>query len=99
MTDTDMMALPTAKLPSWYRALAVFVGVLSIALALIVLADPTLAVALLIFFLAFALLVIGIDRLVSGITGHPFGWMGPTLSGSPGAPGQPPVGPASPPKQ
>ena len=95
------MALPTAKLPNWYRALAVVVGVLSIVLALIVLADPTLAVALLIFLLAFALLVIGIDRLVSGVTGHPFGWMGPALpvaGTGPGAVGQPPVGPPAPPR-
>ncbi len=94
------MPLPTAKLPTWYRALAVAVGVLSIVLALIVLADPTLAVALLIFLLAFALLVIGLDRLVSGITGHPFGWMGPTILGpSGGTGGQPPTGPLTPPKQ
>lgn len=60
------------KLPTWYRALAVTVGVLSIVLAIIVLIEPVLALWLLIFLLAFALLLMGIDRLVAGITGHPF---------------------------
>jgi hypothetical protein len=67
------MAATPVKLPTWYRALAVIVGVFSIALALIVLVEPLLAVWLLIFFLALALLVMGIDRLVAGVTGHPFG--------------------------
>lgn len=70
-----MAASKSAKLPTWYRALAITVGVLSIALALIVLVEPLLALWLLIFFLAFALLLMGIDRLVAGVTGHPFGQM------------------------
>jgi hypothetical protein len=48
---------------------------MSIALALIVLVLPVLAVWLLIFFLALALLMVGLDRLIAGITGHPFGQM------------------------
>lgn len=67
------MAAAPMKLPVWYRTLAVIVGVFSIALALIVLVEPLLALWLLIFFLALALLMMGIDRLVAGITGHPFG--------------------------
>jgi len=67
------MAAVPIKLPMWYRTLAVIVGVFSIALALIVLVEPLLALWLLIFFLALALLMMGIDRLVAGITGHPFG--------------------------
>ncbi len=63
-----------AKLPTWYRAFATFVGLLSIVLALVVLADPVLGVAVLVLLLGFALLVIGIDRLVAGVTGHPFGF-------------------------
>ncbi len=77
-----------AQLPSWYRALAVLVGVISIALAFVVLIDPALAVATLILLLGFALLVIGIDRVIAGITGHPFGWMPVAL---------PPTGPGAPP--
>lgn len=82
------MALPSAKLPTWYRAFAIIVGVVSIALALVVLVEPLLALWLLIFLLGFALLVIGLDRLVAGVTGHPFGWMGPQFLG--GAPPSPP---------
>lgn len=83
------MAPSAMKLPTWYRAFAILVGVISIALALIVLVEPLLALWLLIFLLAFALLVIGMDRLVAGITGHPFGaWvgpLGPVRMGGPGA--------------
>jgi len=99
------MAAATMKLPMWYRTLAVIVGILCIVSALIVLADPLLAVWLLIFLLGLALLVMGIDRLVAGLTGHPFG--GPMISFLPPAGGgsgpgtsqaMPPSGPASPPK-
>ncbi len=69
------MAVHELKLPTWYRVLAIVVGVMSIVLALIVLVFPVLAVWLLIYILAFALLMIGMDRLVAGITGHPFGPM------------------------
>lgn len=67
------MAAVAMKLPMWYRILAVIVGVVSIALALIVLIEPLLALWLLILFLALALLMMGIDRLVAGISGHPLG--------------------------
>lgn len=86
------------KLPTWYRALAVTVGVLSIALALIVLVEPLLALWLLIFFLAFALLLMGLDRLIAGITGHPFGQMMTILPPMMGS-ANPPGGPTSPPGQ
>jgi hypothetical protein len=69
------MATAPMKLPTWYRAFAVIVGLFSIALALVVLVEPLLALWLLIFFLALALLMMGIDRLVAGVTGHPFGQM------------------------
>ena len=95
------MQSSSAKLPGWYRGLAVFVGVISIALAFVVLIDPALAVATLILLLGFALLVIGIDRIVAGITGHPFGLMvsprsppGASETGGPGSGS--PSGPSSP---
>lgn len=70
------MAVSSGRLPGWYRALAILVGLISIALAFVVLIDPALAVATLILLLGFALLVIGIDRLIAGVTGHPYGgWM------------------------
>ena len=98
------MAPPTATLPGWYRALAILVGLISIALAFVVLVDPALAVATLILLLGFALLVIGIDRLIAGVTGHPFGGLmsaegrGVTqelLGAPPGAGGSPPRTPPS----
>lgn len=93
-----MASMSATKLPNWYRALAVAVGIISIVLALIVLVMPLLALWLLIFFLAFALMLIGLDRLIAGITGHPFPGMltfvppamaggdQPTPSGSPPTP-------------
>ena len=69
------MAVHELKLPTWYRVLAIVVGVMSIVLALIVLVFPVLAVWLLIYILAFALLMIGIDRLVRGDNGSPVGPM------------------------
>ncbi len=63
------------RLPTWYRALALVVGLIAIGLAFVVLAFPNLALLTLVFLLGFALLVIGIDRVIAGITGHPFGWM------------------------
>ncbi len=82
------MHAPMVRLPAWYRALTAVVGLISIALAFVILAFPGLALLTLVFLLAFALLVIGIDRLIAGITGHPFGWMpglGPGWMGGPGS--------------
>jgi uncharacterized membrane protein HdeD (DUF308 family) len=81
------MQMSTVRLPTWYRGLAILVGLISIALGFIVLAFPGLALLTLVFLLAFALLVIGIDRLIAGVTGHPFGWMPGMGTGWPGAPG------------
>ncbi len=67
------MQSSSVMLPMWYRGFAVVVGLLSILLAVIVLVDPALGLFALVFLLAFALMIIGIDRLVAGITGHPFG--------------------------
>jgi hypothetical protein len=96
-----MPASPSSKLPDWYRAIAIVVGVLSIALAFVVLAFPGLALLTLVFLLAFALLVIGVDRLLAGVTGHPWGPVlirgdllgrppdSPPGGGRPGGPGPP----------
>jgi uncharacterized membrane protein HdeD (DUF308 family) len=90
-----------AKLPVWYRAVAVVVGLISIALAFVVIVFPAFGLVTLVFLLGFALLVIGVDRLIAGITGHPFGWLpgivrDVTTAGS-GPGGSPPLGPAPPP--
>ena len=88
--EGSMAASATPLLPMWYRTLAVIVGVFSIALALIVLVEPLLALWLLIFFLALALMLMGVDRLAAGISGHPVGGMftlmGPASGGSGGTP-------------
>jgi len=80
------MAETAAKLPTWYRVLATIVGLMAIVSAVIVLADPVLAVWLLIFILAFGLLFMGMDRLVIGISGQPLGWVGPMGPPNPSAP-------------
>jgi uncharacterized membrane protein HdeD (DUF308 family) len=91
------MSNPSVRLPTWYRVVTIVVGLISIGLAFVVLLDPGLALLTLVFLLGFALLVIGIDRIIAGITGHPYGWA--PLSAShvgPGAPGsgqEPPAGP------
>jgi uncharacterized membrane protein HdeD (DUF308 family) len=66
-----------AMLPGWARALAVVVGIVSIILGVVVLAYPGLALLTLIYLLALAFLFIGIDRLIAGITGHPYYWFSP----------------------
>jgi uncharacterized membrane protein YbaN (DUF454 family) len=66
-----------ATLPGWARALAVVVGIVSLVLGLVVLAYPGLAILTLVFLLAIAFLFIGIDRLMAGITGHPYYWLAP----------------------
>jgi hypothetical protein len=80
------MAVTSAKLPTWYRVLASIVGVMTIALAFVVLVDPVLAVWLLVFLLAFGLLFIGMDRLVVGISGQPFWSLGPMTPPTPSQP-------------
>jgi hypothetical protein len=85
-----MHQLSTATLPGWYRVLATIVGIISIALAFVLLIFPGLALLTLVFLLAFAFLVIGIDRLAAGITGHPYGFAPGGLL--PGMGGPPPSG-------
>ncbi len=94
------MVATSTLLPTWYRAFALIVGVISIALALVVLVEPVLALWLVIFLLAFALLVMGIDRIVTGITGHIVSHsalLGPEIASGASAPPSS-GGPASPPK-
>ncbi len=89
------MAAATVTLPTWARALAIVVGLVAIAAGIIVLVFPGIAVLTLVFLLGIALLFIGIDRLMSGITGHPYqGMFGMPLA----PPAQPPASGGSPPK-
>jgi len=59
------------KLPGWARALAIVVGLVSIIAGLLVLVFPGLGLLVVVYFLAFAFLLLGIERLAMGITGHP----------------------------
>ncbi len=92
------MAPTSGKLPTWYRVLATIVGLMCIVSALIVLADPVLAVWLLVLLLALGLLFIGMDRVIIGISGQPLWSVVPMPPGS----GSPPMGsgtgPGMPPK-
>ena len=79
-----------ATLPGWARALAIVVGIVSLILSVVVLTYPGLALLTLVFLLAIAFLFIGIDRLIAGITGHPYYWLMPLrgdLTAPPGAMG------------
>ena len=91
-----MQSQQNMRLPTWYRGLATVVGLISIGLAFVVLAFPGLALLTLVFLLSFALLVIGIDRLAAGITGHPFGFGPAFLNVSPPPSSPPGSGPQSP---
>jgi uncharacterized membrane protein HdeD (DUF308 family) len=87
-----MQQSATMTLPGWARALAIVVGIVSLILAVVVLVFPGLALLTLIFLLAIAFLFIGIDRLIAGITGHPYSLLTPLMppSGSAGTPKPPP---------
>jgi len=61
------------SLPGWARAFAVVVGILSIIAGFLVLVYPGLGLLVVVYFLAVALIFLGLERLAAGITGHPFG--------------------------
>lgn len=61
------------SLPDWARTLAVIVGVLSIIAGFLILVFPGLGVLTVVYVLAFALIMLGVDRLTAGITGHAYG--------------------------
>ncbi len=66
------MQVENRKLPGWARALAVFVGLLSLAAGLLVLVFPGLGVLFVVYLVAFALIMLGVERLGMGITGHAY---------------------------
>jgi len=61
------------SLPGWARTLAVIVGVLSLIAGFLVLVFPGLGVIAVVYILALALMMLGVDRLAAGITGHAYG--------------------------
>ena len=60
------------RVPGWMRALSAIVGIISIIAAILVLVYPAIAVATLVMLLAIGLLLIGIERLVIGISGRTY---------------------------
>lgn len=67
------MEVGKVSLPSWARALAIMVGILSIIAGFLVLIFPGLGVLVVVYFLAVALIFIGVERLAAGISGHSLG--------------------------
>jgi uncharacterized membrane protein HdeD (DUF308 family) len=67
------MEAATVSLPGWARTLAVIVGILSLIAGFLVLIFPGLGILTVVYFLAIALIFIGVDRLAAGITGHTYG--------------------------
>lgn len=57
------------QLTGWMRTLIIIVGIVSIIAAIIVLIYPGIAVRTITIALAIGLLVIGMDRLASGVSG------------------------------
>ena len=66
------MEAETVKLPDWARALAVVVGMLSLIAGFFVLVFPGLGVLAVVYLLAFAMMMLGVDRLATGITGQAY---------------------------
>jgi uncharacterized membrane protein HdeD (DUF308 family) len=67
------MEAETMSLPNWARTLAVLVGILSLIAGFLVLIFPGLGLLVVVYFLAFALILLGVERLAAGITGHAYG--------------------------
>ena len=61
------------SLPNWARTLAVIVGLLSIVAGFLILVFPGLGVLAVVYILAFALMMLGVERLAVGITGQAYG--------------------------
>jgi uncharacterized membrane protein HdeD (DUF308 family) len=61
------------SLPGWARTLAVFVGVLSLIAGFLILVFPGLGILTVVYVLAFALMMLGVERITMGITGHAYG--------------------------
>lgn len=66
------MEVENRKLPGWARALAVVVGLVTLVAGFLVLVFPALGVLFVVYILAFALILLGVERLGMGITGHAY---------------------------
>jgi len=66
------MEVESRKLPGWARALAVVVGLVTLVAGFLVLVFPALGILFVVYILAFALILLGVERLGMGITGHAY---------------------------
>ncbi|HEY9206527.1 MAG TPA: DUF308 domain-containing protein [Candidatus Methanoperedens sp.] len=60
------------RLPGWMRWLAIISGIISIIAAIVVIVNPLIALRTLVILFAIALLFIGIERLIAGISGKSY---------------------------
>ena len=70
--STEKFEVQVRKLPNWSRALAIVVGLVSLAAGLLVLVFPALGLVFVVYMIAFSLILLGIERLGMGITGHAY---------------------------
>lgn len=66
------MEAETISLPGWARALGIVVGIFSLIAGFLVLVFPGLGLLLVAYFIAFALIMLGVERLAMGISGHAY---------------------------
>ena len=66
------MEVESRKLPGWARALAVIVGLVTLLAGFLILVFPALGFLFIVYLLAFALILLGVERLGMGITGHAY---------------------------
>jgi uncharacterized membrane protein HdeD (DUF308 family) len=66
------MEVESRKMPGWARALAVVVGLVTLVAGFFVLMFPALGIIFVVYILAFALILLGVERLGMGITGHAY---------------------------
>ncbi len=66
------MEVKSLKMPGWARALAVVVGLVTLVAGFLVLVFPALGILFVVYMLAFALILLGVERLGMGITGHAY---------------------------
>ncbi len=59
-------------MPGWVWALAIVVGLVTLVAGFLVLVYPALGLLVVVYILAFALILLGIERLGMGITGHAY---------------------------
>ena len=72
MNMEETIHMGRVRMPDWARALAVTVGVISLVAGLLVLIFPGLGVLFVVYFLAFALLMLGMDRIATGVSGYTY---------------------------